>query len=78
MILFSKNFKKIQIKIWKKFHIEQIFLSFEIKDQIFWPSDWCKSFKHNLLPSWPFRIWRAAKLPLETQYSCFYRQTRSR
>lgn len=58
-------------KIWKKYHIEQIYLSDKIKDQIFWPSDWCKSFKHNLLPKWPIRIWKPAKLPKSTSIVAF-------
>ena len=66
-----KNFQKEPVKIWKKYHIEQIYLSNQIKDQFFWPSDWCKSFKHNLLPSWPTRIWKAAKLPKETSIVAF-------
>ena len=61
-----KKFQKNPEEVWKKFHIEQTFLSAEIKDQIFWPSDWCKSFKHNLLPFWPLRIWKPAMLPKET------------
>ena len=48
-----------------------MYLSDEIKDQIFWPSDWCKSFKHNLLPKWPFRIWKPAHLPKETSIVAF-------
>ena len=66
-----QKFQKNPEKIWKKFHIEQIYLSDEIKSQVFWPSDWCKSFKHNLLPKWPFRIWQSAKLPLETSIVAF-------
>ena len=68
--LFNK-FEENPVKIWKKYHIEQIYLSKQIKDQVFWPSDWCKSFKHNLLPSWPFRIWKPAKLPKETSIVAF-------
>ncbi len=71
---YSSVFNKFQenpVKIWKKYHIEQIYLSDEIKDQVFWPSDWCKSFKHNLLPKWPFRIWEPAKLPKETSIVAF-------
>ncbi|MDC0092798.1 hypothetical protein OAI86_00595 [Alphaproteobacteria bacterium] len=68
--VFTK-FQKDPIKIWKKYHIEQIYLSKEIKDQIFWPSDWCKSFKHNLLPKWPFRIWKPANLPKHTSVVAF-------
>ncbi len=66
-----KKFEKNPKKYWKKYHIEQIFLSAEIKDQIFWPADWCKSFKHNLLPYWPLRIWQPAKLPKETSIVAF-------
>ena len=66
-----KKFQKNPEEVWKKFHIEQIFLSAEIKDQIFWPSDWCKSFKHNLLPFWPLRIWKPAILPKETSIVAF-------
>jgi len=45
-----KHFEDDPVKIWKKYHIEQTYLSDSIKEQIFWPSAWCKSFKHNLLP----------------------------
>ena len=65
--LFQENPKKI----WKEFHIEQIFLSHEIKEQVFWPEKWCVSFKHDLLPKWPFRIWEPAKLPAETSLVAF-------
>ena len=68
--LFDK-FQENPKKIWKKYHIEQIFLSKEIKDQVFWPSEWCKSFKHNLLPKWPFRIWKPAVLPIDTSIVAF-------
>ena len=56
------EFQKNPEKFWKEYHIEQIYLSKKIKDQFFWPSDWCKSFKHNLLPSWPSRIWKSSKI----------------
>ena len=65
------EFQTNPVKIWKKYHIEQIYLSYKIKNQIFWPSDWCKSFKHNLLPKWPLRIWQPAKLPKETSIVAF-------
>ena len=68
--VFNK-FNKNPEKIWKKYHIEQIYLSDNIKDQVFWPSEWCKSFKHDLLPKWPFRIWQPAKLPKETSIVAF-------
>jgi len=66
-----KRFEDDPVKIWKKYHIEQTYLSDSIKEQIFWPSAWCKSFKHNLLPKWPFRIWKPAVLPIETSIVAF-------
>ena len=65
------DFKKNPVQVWKKYHIEQIYLSRKIKDQTFWPSEWCKSFKHNLLPNWPLRIWQPAKLPQKTSIVAF-------
>ena len=66
-----QNFQKNPREVWKKYHIEQVYLSKKITDQIFWPSNWCQSFKHNLLPRWPFRIWKEAKLPEETSIVAF-------
>tara|TARA_B100000242_G_scaffold308_1_gene263 strand:- start:741 stop:1460 length:720 start_codon:yes stop_codon:yes gene_type:complete len=68
--IFDK-FQKSPYKIWKTHHIEQIYLSNEIKDQVFWPDEWCKSFKHNLLPKWPMRFWQPAKLPKNTSIVAF-------
>ena len=42
-----------------------------IKDLTFWPTEWCKSFKHDLLPRWPLRIWQPAKLPNDTSIVAF-------
>jgi hypothetical protein len=66
-----EKFEKDPEKYWKKYHIEQVYLSNQIKDQVFWPAEWCKSFKHNLLPKWPFRIWQPAKLPKDTSIVAF-------
>jgi hypothetical protein len=68
--IFTK-FEENSEYIWKKYHIEQIYISKTINEQVFWPNDWCKSFKHNLLPSWPLRIWRPAILPKETSIVAF-------
>ena len=66
-----KKFEKNPEKYWKKYYIEQVYLSAQIRDQYFWPTEWCKSFKHNLLPNWPFRIWKPAKLPKDTSIVAF-------
>tara|TARA_B100000963_G_scaffold347075_1_gene352985 strand:- start:457 stop:1176 length:720 start_codon:yes stop_codon:yes gene_type:complete len=66
-----KKFEKNPEKYWKKHHIEQVYLSDQISDQVFWPIGWCKSFKHDLLPKWPFRIWKPAILPKNTSIVAF-------
>ena len=66
-----KQFENNGFKIWKKFHIEQVYLSKFIKKQNYWPEQWCKSFKHSLLPKWPMRIWKSAVLPQETSIVAF-------
>ena len=66
-----EKFEQNPRKYWKRYHIEQIYISDQIKNQVFWPKEWCQSFKHNLLPNWPFRIWQPAKLPKETSIVAF-------
>ncbi len=50
------DFQKNPIAIFKRYRIEQVYISKTIKSHFFWPDDWCKSFKHNLLPPWPKKI----------------------
>ena len=66
-----EEFEKNGNYIWKKYHIEQVYISKIIKEQNFWPQNWCKSFKHNLLPKWPIRLWKPAKLPSDTSIVAF-------
>ena len=66
-----EKFQKDPEKYWKKYHIEQVYLSKQIQNQAFWPNEWCQSFKHNLLPKWPFRVWKPAKLPKNTSIVAF-------
>ena len=37
----------------------------------FWPTEWCPSFKHSLLPPWPFYLFRAPELPPEAKIVVF-------
>ena len=66
-----KDFEANPNLIFKKYKIEQIYISKKIKEQFFWPHEWCKSFKHELLPLWPLRIWKSAHLPLNTSIVAF-------
>jgi len=38
---------------------------------VFWPSSWCASFKHSLLPKWPFNFFKTPKLPIDTKIVAF-------
>ena len=54
-----------------QYRIEQLYISREIDDMVFWPSTWCASFKHSLLPPWPLNFVKAPALPPETRIVAF-------
>ncbi|MFN4874306.1 MAG: hypothetical protein ACK4V4_00100 [Sphingobacteriales bacterium] len=37
----------------------------------FFPSEWCLSFKHSLIPKWPMNFFMAPKLPVDTKIVAF-------
>jgi hypothetical protein len=49
----------------------QTYISRTITEKTFWPSSWCVSFKHTLLPRWPLNFFRPARLPADTKVVCF-------
>ena len=51
--------------------IEQQYISAHIPEQKFWPSSWCRSFKHELLPRFPFNWWQEASLPKDARIVAF-------
>lgn len=57
--------------ILKKYRIEQVYISREIDDMVFWPSLWCASFKHTLLPKWPLNFFKTPELPRDTKVIAF-------
>ena len=62
---------KRQKQILNTYRIEQVYISREISDMVFWPSAWCKSFKHDLLPAWPFNFIKNSVLPQGTRLVAF-------
>ncbi|MEQ1712065.1 MAG: hypothetical protein ABL908_11775 [Hyphomicrobium sp.] len=54
-----------------KYRNEQKYISGEAADMVFWPHEWCASFKHNLLPTWPMRFFKTPKLPAGTKLVAF-------
>ena len=54
-----------------QFRIEQQYISDQIPDQVFWPEDWCLSFKHNLMPRWPLNFFQEPELPKNARIIAF-------
>ena len=67
-------FDDIQINrepILEKYRIEQVYISKEIDDMVFWPEIWCASFKHSLMPKWPLNFFKTPILPTDTRIVAF-------
>lgn len=58
-------------QILSQFPNSQTYISHTITEKTFWPSTWCQSFKHTLLPRWPLNFIQAARLPPETKVVAF-------
>lgn len=54
-----------------KFRNSQTFASRTISSMVYWPAEWCVSFKHTLMPSWPMNFLKTAPLPAEARVVCF-------
>lgn len=53
------------------FRIEQQYISHTISEQKFWPASWCLSFKHSLLPAFPFNWFKTPNLPSDAKVIAF-------
>lgn len=49
----------------------QTYISRTINSKTFWPAPWCVSFKHSLMPRWPWNFVQTTLLPPETRVVCF-------
>lgn len=65
------NFQADPERVLSSYRIEQLYISREIEDMVFWPNLWCASFKHTLLPKWPLNFFKAPTLPKETKIVAF-------
>ena len=55
----------------QQYNIEQVYISKEIEDMVFWPQSWCVSFKHSLKPRWPLNFFQTTPLPPATKIVAF-------
>jgi len=60
-----------QERILSTYRIEQVYISREVTDMVFWPKQWCASFKHSLLPKWPLNFFKVPVLPSDTKIVAF-------
>ena len=58
-------------KILSKYKIEQQYISGEIASQVFWPKEWCISFKQNCVPFWPLNFFKVPPLPKSARVVIF-------
>lgn len=58
-------------QILARFRIEQQYISAVSPEMIFFPPEWCVSFKHLLLPPWPMNFVRTPHLPPGTKVVAF-------
>ena len=63
--------KTEQNRILSTYRIEQVYISREVTDMVFWPEMWCASFKHTLLPKWPLNFFKTPPLPEATKIVAF-------
>ncbi|WP_407943690.1 hypothetical protein [Martelella alba] len=57
--------------IFQKYRIEQTYISDVVDDMVFWPQEWCVSFKHSLVPAWPLNFFKVPPLPAGTRVVAF-------
>lgn len=57
--------------ILSRFRASQQFVSASLSDKVYWPAEWCVSFKHTLMPKFPMNWLHAPELPPETRLVAF-------
>lgn len=66
-----EKFARDPMEVLSTCRIEQQYISTHIKDQVFWPREWCLSFKHSIVPPFPINLVKSPSLPLDTKVVCF-------
>lgn len=65
------DFNRDPEAILSRYRISQQYISGEARDIVFWPEEWCVSFKHTLMPSWPLNFIVSPRLPSRTKMVAF-------
>ncbi len=65
------NFNNDPDKVLADCRIEQQYISKYIDEQTFWPREWCRSFKHELVPKFPLNWFKTPELPEDAKIVAF-------
>jgi hypothetical protein len=66
-----EKYQRDNTPIHAQFRASQQYVSAMIPDKIYWPSEWCVSFKHSLMPKFPLNWFQTPRLPEETRIVAF-------
>lgn len=66
-----EQFAKNPGAILSSYRIEQHYISTLIPDPVFWPREWCLSFKHSIVPPFPINWIKSPDLPAGTRIAVF-------
>jgi len=66
-----ENFARDPEAVLAKFRASQQYVSACIPEKVYWPAEWCVSFKHSLLPPFPLNWVKTPELPPEARLIAF-------
>lgn len=66
-----EKYMKDSAPIHSEFRASQQYVSAMTPNKIYWPEEWCVSFKHSLMPKFPLNWFQTPKLPEETKIVAF-------
>lgn len=66
-----ERYQEHSAELHKSFRIDQQYTSSMIENLVYWPAEWCVSFKHSLLPRFPMNWLQTPALPSETKIVAF-------
>ncbi len=66
-----EKYQRDSASIHAQFRASQQYVSAMTPEKIYWPEQWCVSFKHSLLPRFPMNWLQTPRLPKETKIVAF-------
>lgn len=66
-----QRYQREALTVHAEFRASQQYVSAMIPEKIYWPEEWCVSFKHSLMPPFPMNWLKTPSLPPETRIVAF-------